>query len=82
MKTSVTQTPAFQPVNVNIVLETEHEVFLFSQLMMANIRIPDLLIKDDSIKTEDRQQLIDMMSNIYRGPLQKVFNANYYRNNK
>ncbi len=82
MKTSVTQKPTFQPVNVNITLETELEVFLFSHLMMANIRIPDLLINDNSIKLEHRQQLISMMSSIYLGPLQKVFNNNYYRNNK
>ena len=79
MKTSITQKPAFQPVDIHITLETEYEVFLLSQLMMANIRIPDLLVKDDCIKVESRQQLIDMMSQIYRGPLQKLFNANYYK---
>jgi hypothetical protein len=72
MKTTVTQgVPDFQPIYVSITIESAKELKLFCNMMAANIRIPNMLEDDGSIATEDRSTLTNMMSEIYRGNLQK-----------
>jgi hypothetical protein len=73
MKTVVKQTPSFTPVNINITLETKEELHLFCQIMIANVRIPDMLVDDGSIEHSDKGALTEIMINIYRGSLETIY---------
>jgi hypothetical protein len=74
MKTTVTQAqPPFQPISINITLESQKELELLCQVLIANVRIPSMLVNEDYIKYEDRNKLTNMMAQIYRGELQKYF---------
>jgi len=75
MKSTTTLSePSFQPVSINITLESPEELNLFCQVVLANVRIPDMLYRDGSINNDnERQALADMLGQIYRGDLQKHF---------
>ena len=75
MKSSIKkQIPSFKPVQLSIVFETPEEVQLFGKMIMANIRIPAMLLKDNTLNTyEEKRKLKTMMSDIWKNGLQEQY---------
>ena len=55
----------FKPFSIEIKFDTLEEVALIDQMLMANCRIPEMLLKDGSLKTADEEaKLLKLMSKI------------------
>lgn len=67
MKAEIVNKPkGFTPVTVQITFEKEVELTLFKSLMLANLRIPDLLLADEEISSYEYNTLIDIMGYTYK----------------
>jgi len=78
MKTSIKPSPSFQPIDITLTIETPKELHLLSRILAANVRIPEMLVEDNSIEPEDEVAMTNLMSEIYSYELQSLFMKNLY----
>ena len=62
----VNKQEVFEPVTVQITFEKEVELKLFKLIMLANLRIPDLLLADEKIYSNEYSTLVDLMGYTYK----------------
>lgn len=62
----VNKPKGFTSVTVQITFEKEVELKLFKLIMLANLRIPDLLLADEKISSNEYSTLVDLMGYTYK----------------
>ena len=58
-------TQKFQPITLNIVIETQEEFGAFLELNYSSTFFPELLLNNSSITSPERDSLVELMGSIY-----------------
>ena len=79
MKTSLeAQTPEFKPFTIKITFDSLHEAKLIEEVLKANLRIPEMLLDDNSIKNySDKTDLTILMREMYKPLYKAIYNKDY-----
>ena len=67
--------PEFNPITIELTFETLEEVKFYDMLMQANLRIPEMFIKDGDLK--DTRAMAKLMGEM-RQPIYKALNGKDY----